>query len=79
MKYPHPLNKKYDDAHFLSLIRERENTIAICKIHNIKKRRQSGKKEKTMKQMIMELDGDELDTYLREQGFSLNKCKNQSS
>ncbi len=71
--FPHGEEIVFNDAHFLKLIKERESIVIICRSNNQKKRRKSVKKEKTMKQIILELDGDELDAYLKEQGFSLNK------
>ena len=63
----------FTDDYILSLIKDRERIIALCKLNNIKKRRTVNKKRKSMKEMIMSLEGEELDAYLKDQGFTLNK------
>jgi len=67
----------FTDAYFEKLILERESIVAICHHNNQQKRKVGNKKkkEKSLKQMIASLDGEELDNYLKEQGFTVNNVK----
>ena len=72
-QFPHSTDKKYDDTHFSSMIKEREETISIIRVNNLKKRRKKGKKTLTIAQATTTLNDEDLRSYLEEQGFTLGK------
>lgn len=69
----------FDLIYYTKLIKEREEIINQCKINNQKRRAKSNsrkKKEPTFEEMVVKLSGEELVTYLQNQGFKLNPNSN---